>query len=392
MKTYFIVILSFIFCTVPSFGQNVVTSCPNNVIANSLTPQGIAADGEPFSYFFIADGSSQTFTCTSINPTNNCDKSMTAWYIFNIAENNCNPYLSASATIPFQYKIYGPYTGILGSETFPFEPPNDPGNSSISQPIAMVNMGQGHYILKIEMELCYQTITFNFDGNCFGFSPNGDVGTNGQNTGTGDQGNQTICTGCVDYPDITPTAGIDACGNTITPIAYGAPCDECLPDFSPNTGDYVVSCWVKQVGANLSSTTTYNRPKILIEAVPNNTALNLTLAPAGPIIDGWQKIEEKFSLPANAVPAITDFKVTLFCAGPSGSCLFDDIRIFPFDASFKSYVYDPKTLRFMAELDERNFATLYEYDEEGKLIRVKKETERGVMTIQENRNYTVKQP
>jgi hypothetical protein len=43
------------------------------------------------------------------------------------------------------------------------------------------------------------------------------------------------------------------------------------------------------------------------------------------------------------------------------------------------------TLRLMAELDERNYAKLYEYDEEGKLIRVKKETEKGVMTIQENR-------
>ena len=40
----------------------------------------------------------------------------------------------------------------------------------------------------------------------------------------------------------------------------------------------------------------------------------------------------------------------------------------------------------MAELDERNFATLYEYDEEGKLVRVKKETERGIMTIKENFN------
>jgi hypothetical protein len=51
-----------------------------------------------------------------------------------------------------------------------------------------------------------------------------------------------------------------------------------------------------------------------------------------------------------------------------------------------SYVYDPISLRLMAELDERNYATLYEYDEEGKLIRIKKETEKGIMTIQENRD------
>jgi len=38
-----------------------------------------------------------------------------------------------------------------------------------------------------------------------------------------------------------------------------------------------------------------------------------------------------------------------------------------------------------AELDDRHYATIYEYDGEGKRTRVKKETERGVMTIQETR-------
>ena len=38
----------------------------------------------------------------------------------------------------------------------------------------------------------------------------------------------------------------------------------------------------------------------------------------------------------------------------------------------KSYVYDPINLRLMAELDENNYATFYEYDAEGGLIRMKK--------------------
>ena len=45
----------------------------------------------------------------------------------------------------------------------------------------------------------------------------------------------------------------------------------------------------------------------------------------------------------------------------------------------------------MAELDERNYAKIYEYDEQGKLTRVKKETEMGVMTIQENRENNSKE-
>lgn len=52
----------------------------------------------------------------------------------------------------------------------------------------------------------------------------------------------------------------------------------------------------------------------------------------------------------------------------------------------KDFVYDSKSLRLMAELDENNYATFYDYDDQGALIRVKKETEKGIMTIQETRS------
>lgn len=57
----------------------------------------------------------------------------------------------------------------------------------------------------------------------------------------------------------------------------------------------------------------------------------------------------------------------------------------------KSFVYDPVNLRLMAELDENNYATFYEYDDDGTLIRVKKETERGVKTIKETRSSLLRQ-
>ena len=41
----------------------------------------------------------------------------------------------------------------------------------------------------------------------------------------------------------------------------------------------------------------------------------------------------------------------------------------------------------MAELDENNYATFYEYDDEGTLIRLKKETVEGIATLKENRNH-----
>jgi hypothetical protein len=45
----------------------------------------------------------------------------------------------------------------------------------------------------------------------------------------------------------------------------------------------------------------------------------------------------------------------------------------------------------MAELDENNYATFYEYDDEGTLTRVKKETEKGIKTIRETRSALLKE-
>jgi len=161
------------------------------------------------------------------------------------------------------------------------------------------------------------------------------------------------------------------------------PCSDCISSFAPIPGKkYLVSAWVKEQSPAQSKTSyTYPSVNILFPSIGGTLG---PFAPAGNIIDGWQRIEGEFTIPANA----TDITVKLNCS--TGNCFYDDVRVIPFDGSMKSYVYDPVNMRLVAELDERNYATLYEYDEEGKLIRVKKETEKGKMTIQENRNNTKK--
>ncbi len=72
-------------------------------------------------------------------------------------------------------------------------------------------------------------------------------------------------------------------------------------------------------------------------------------------------------------------------ASPTNISYYDDIRIHPCKGNMKVYVYDRISLRLMAELDENNYATFYEYDEQGNLVRTKRETERGIMTTQESR-------
>jgi hypothetical protein len=149
--------------------------------------------------------------------------------------------------------------------------------------------------------------------------------------------------------------------------------NELVKGFSPIPGKkYVISCWVK-------------------DGQPRNPTTNVQVSVTGsgaligsssnwPIVEGWKRIELPFLFNAPA----TNFTIQL--SSGSGTVYFDDIRIHPFDGQMKSFVYDPSSQRLMAELDENNFATFYEYDDEGILIRVKKETERGIMTIKETRS------
>ncbi|HRE97524.1 MAG TPA: hypothetical protein PK637_12200, partial [Flavobacteriales bacterium] len=72
-------------------------------------------------------------------------------------------------------------------------------------------------------------------------------------------------------------------------------------------------------------------------------------------------------------------------ATTAGNVFFDDLRIHPHNSNMIAVVYDPFTLRSWAVLDDRNYATIYEYDENGMVVRVKRETIDGIKTIAESR-------
>lgn len=152
-------------------------------------------------------------------------------------------------------------------------------------------------------------------------------------------------------------------------------CENCIPKFQPVNNKYVVSGWVKE--ENNPNAVTYTNGQLKV----SSGATTVTFYGSGQIIDGWQRIEGTIQ-----TDNVGNLKIELIST--SGNVYFDDIRVFPYDGSLMTYVYDPNTMRLVAELDERNYAKIYEYDEEGKLIRVKKETEKGIMTIQENRENT----
>ena len=269
------------------------------------------------------------------------------FYSFNFNSNN------ATSNIGFEvynglsgtYILYGPIAGSvlhactqINANNAPYSYGNVVGGTQINLPVAT----GGLYVLQLNFDNCV-ALTDEYSGIVVEFNK-------------------------IFNPDLDCKPSID--------------CANCITSFAPTPGDYVVSAWVKDANAT-TGTTTYTNASIDVSF--SGSSSTFSLQPAGQIIDGWQRIEQVITIPIGA----TALNIAL--TATSGEAYFDDIRFFPIDGSMMSYVYDPISLRLMAELDERNYATLYEYDEEGKLIRVKKETERGIMTIQENRDNITKQ-
>lgn len=153
--------------------------------------------------------------------------------------------------------------------------------------------------------------------------------------------------------------------------------NEYLPFILTKDKKYVLSYWIRKVPP-VANTTNYT--------LSANWGMKIgsTMYPVSrksDIIDGWQQVEVIFTVPPSATTAAITLPTNYY---------IDDVRIFPADANMKSFVYNPINEKLMATLDENNFATFYEYDAEGNLTRVKKETAKGIITVSESRNSNPK--
>lgn len=63
--------------------------------------------------------------------------------------------------------------------------------------------------------------------------------------------------------------------------------------------------------------------------------------------------------------------------------LIDDVCFHPLDAGVSMTVYNPTDFKVVAQLDDQHFATIYEYNQKGMLVRKIIETERGRKTVTE---------
>lgn len=175
----------------------------------------------------------------------------------------------------------------------------------------------------------------------------------------------------------SPTAG----GGGATHVTMPNPCISCVGGFNPIANkEYIFSAWVKV--NSTAPVVTCADAFVMISAAGRQP---VTLRSKGPVIEGWQLIQGKFS-----TPALTN-EVTVTLNKGLELTYYDDLRIFPADGNMASYVYDDVNLKLTYTLDENNYFTKYEYNNQGELIRIKQETEDGIVTEKEGNNGIVKQ-
>lgn len=276
-------------------------------------------------------------------PAESCTTSFKLYYYYRTGE-SVSPgtlnFITYSSSANTTFKVYGPFNSLEEGCSITWGVGDEVASSSssgTSQTVSQALVANKYYILEISVSACSTTLSLR----------------------------------------VNPTYKYSLSNDWET-----AGCTDCITGFRPKAGRYVVSAWVKEENPS-GTTTTYTKPSIQVSSASMTT---VNLFATGEIIDGWQRIEGEVTTVTDG-----DFNISLLCGSGSSACYFDDIRIQPYDASMVTYVYDPHTLRLMAELDERNYGKFYEYDEDGKLIRVKKETEKGVMTIQETRENNSKE-
>lgn len=163
--------------------------------------------------------------------------------------------------------------------------------------------------------------------------------------------------------------------------------------YYPKTGKQLISGWIKIEKPFYQTTSNQAYCKVEVINNGNNAIINtVNIYPTGPIIEGWQRFQGEFVIPApnpTAGQVPDKLRVTLFSGDINQIAYFDDIRMQPFDANSKTYIYDEQQ-RLSAELDENNYATFYYYDHKGELTLIKRETDKGIVTVTETRKQSVK--
>lgn len=104
-------------------------------------------------------------------------------------------------------------------------------------------------------------------------------------------------------------------------------------------------------------------------------------------VGNWDLITHEIKVNTYSPPSTNEINIKVIAAVPT---YIDDLLFIPIDATSKCIAYNCENDRVEAEFDSEHFATFFDYDNEGRLIRKRKETYRGVKNIAETYYNTPK--
>jgi hypothetical protein len=101
-------------------------------------------------------------------------------------------------------------------------------------------------------------------------------------------------------------------------------------------------------------------------------------------VGDWVLMNLEFNIPSNINPSITFLQVGLLNPNGTADAYFDDFTFHPVNSEINGNVYDYRTSRLIATLDNENFATYINYDAAGRPTSVYKESKQyGIKKVSE---------
>lgn len=155
---------------------------------------------------------------------------------------------------------------------------------------------------------------------------------------------------------------------------------------------YIAKIWVHKkspataaINISLTGTTgAAQTPLSVTKTITRSDASNIT-------VGDWILMTTEIEVPQD-FNATGTHNLSVYCTnvGATATAYFDDLSFHPKDAVITGNVYNEKTGLLIAQLDNENFATLYNYDNAGRIITTYKEYSGGTKKVTENTYHFAK--
>ena len=135
-----------------------------------------------------------------------------------------------------------------------------------------------------------------------------------------------------------------------------------------------VAFWIYSQNANFK--VTFDIGNISTEEQPAIGSL--------PVVGDWQLYRKQIPIDLDDIATNSELRISVVSTAAAGSYIYlDDFRVAPFDATVKCFVYDEKG-NISYSINNNHFFTQSIYDNDYRVIEIKRESAKGVHTVARN--------